>query len=129
MNYLLDTCALIWLACGARELSPAAREACGDASSRIHVSAASAWEIALKAARRKLSLHYPASEWWKRALTVHALIELPITAELAIASTALPLLHADPIDRLLVATAQQHHFVLLTPDHLLAKYPNLSTRW
>jgi PIN domain nuclease of toxin-antitoxin system len=129
MNCLLDTCALIWLVNGAPELGSEARRACSDAGARIYVSAATAWEMALKNARGKLTLPGPIQNWWNQALARHGLLELPITAEIAIASTALPGLHNDPADRLLIVTAQQHQLTLLTPDLTIAKYPNLTTLW
>jgi len=129
MNCLLDTCALIWLVNDAPELSLEARGACANANALLYVSAATAWEMALKHAGAKLSLPGPVFDWWKRALARHVLLELPVTADIAIASTALPPLHADPADRLLIATAQQHQLTLLTPDLTIAKYPNLTTLW
>ena len=129
MNYLLDTCTLIWLVNGAQEFGPEARLACEDATARLHVSAASAWEMALKQARGKLVLQRPISEWWKQAMAGHGLTELPVTAEIAIASTALPPIHTDPADRLLIATAQRHQLALVTPDRAIAKYPDLKTLW
>src|SRR5437762_13701687 len=129
MNCLLDTRALIWLVNGAPELSAVARRACSDPNARIYVSAASAWEIALKHARGKLALAGSVSNWWPQALARHGLVELPITGEIAIASTALPGVHADPADRLLIATAQQCQLTLLTPDLMIAKYLNLTVLW
>ncbi len=108
MNYLLDTCALIWLVNNAVELGPRARQACLAPSSGIMVSVASAWEIALKQARGKLALSQPVAQWWNHALQRYSLTEVPISASIAMASVALPPIHADPADRLLAATALEH---------------------
>jgi len=44
-------------------------------------------------------------------------------------SASLPALHRDPADRFLIATAQEHHLTLLTPDPAIRHYPRLKTRW
>ena len=129
MSYLLDTCALIWLTNGGKDLSPKARQICGDINYRLHVSAASAWEVALKQVRGKLALESPAANWWKGAISLHRLVELGITGEIAIVSTSLPPIHADPADRLLVATALHYRLAIITPDAAIAKYPGLKTIW
>ena len=128
MIYLLDTCTLIWLVNDSQELSLEARRACKDAK-RLHVSAVSAWEMALKHARGKLALQGPIATWWKLVVDGHGLIDLPVTAEIALGSTSLPPIHTDPADRLLIATAQRHQLVLITPDRTITKYPDLKTVW
>ena len=129
MKYLLDSCTLIWLVNGDPQLSAEARKACGDSSARIFVSAASAWEIALKHARGKLGLQLPVSEWWPKALERHGLIELPITGQIASVSAALPRLHNDPFDPVLIATAQEHRLTILTPDPAIRAYPGVTVAW
>ena len=129
MKYLLDSCTLIWLVNGYPQLSAEARKACGDSSARIFVSAGSAWEIALKHARGKLGLQLPVSEWWPKALERLGVIELPITGRAAIASAALPRLHNDPFDRVLIATAQEYRLTILSPDPAIRCYPDLSAVW
>ena len=67
--------------------------------------------------------------WIERARRSHALDVLPLEMAVALRAAALPRLHNDPFDRLLIATAQEHHLVLLTPDPKLRIYPALKTRW
>jgi PIN domain nuclease of toxin-antitoxin system len=129
MNCLLDTCALIWLVQGGQELGPDALNACAEPGGGLHVSAASAWELALKQARGKLTLPRPIADWWKEVLQRHALSELPVSAQIAIASVSLPAIHSDPADRLLIATAQHYHLTLLTPDKTIARYPDVHLAW
>lgn len=126
---LLDTCVLLWLTSTPEKLSPAARAAVEAAGDFACVSAITAWEIAWKKAAGNLSLSLPPNEWFARALSQHRLKELPITAAIAIRSATLPLLHRDPADRFLIATAQEHHLTLLTPDPAIRKYPRLKTLW
>ena len=63
------------------------------------------------------------------ALRLHGLESLDLEMDSAIAAGALPALHADPFDRLLIAVAQAHRLVLLTPDPLIRQYPALTTLW
>jgi PIN domain nuclease of toxin-antitoxin system len=55
--------------------------------------------------------------------------ELPVTSAIALRCAALPLLHRDPADRFLIATAQEHNLTLVTPNPAIRKYPNLNTLW
>jgi len=129
MNYLLDTCSMLWLVNGSPELSAEARRACGETGARLHVSAGGASEIEQKHGRKKLVLPLAPVAWWQKALERHGLIELPITASIAVASAALPRIHNDPFDRVLIATAQEHRLSILTPDPTIKSYPDLKTTW
>src|SRR6266516_1211604 len=105
MNLLLDTAVFLWLCAGARQLSGAAARMLADSSNSASVSAVTAWEIGIKAAKNKLSLPAPPEDWFMAMLAHHHIAVLPIEAATAIASTRLPPIHADPFDRLLVALA------------------------
>jgi len=129
VKYLLDTCALIWLVNGDRQLSQEAIRLCADPESQLCVSAVSAWEIALKAARRKLSLRMAPDVWWARALEQHQLEELPITSRIAIAAAALEAIHNDPFDRILIATAAEHGLRIVSPDRVISRYRNVGVVW
>ena len=129
MKYLLDTCALIWLVNGDSQLSPQAIRLCADPENQLFVSAASAWEIALKAAGRKLSLPLPAEAWWRRSLDHHELEELPITSRIAIAAATLEAIHNDPFDRVVIATAAEHGLRILTPDRVISRYRIVGVVW
>jgi PIN domain nuclease of toxin-antitoxin system len=129
VKYLLDTCALIWLVNGDTQLSPQAIRLCADPQSQLCVSAVSAWEVALKSARGKLSLRISPEDWWGRALKQHELEELPVTARIAIAAAALEAIHNDPFDRVLIATATEHGLRILTPDRVISRYRNVGVVW
>ena len=126
---LLDTCTLLWLAIEPDRLSSVAREGMTAAGEFVYVSAISAWEIAWKHRCRKLRLRLAPEDWWLRALGQHALLELPISAAIALRSASLPSLHRDPADRFLIATAQEHNLTLLTPDPAIQQYPQLKALW
>ena len=71
----------------------------------------------------------PATEWFIKALELHGLAELPVTAKIAGLSTELPRFHDDPIDRLLIATAITHKLFLLTPDTHIQQYDSAKVIW
>lgn len=134
---LLDTCTLLWLVSNRAELSPAAKRAI-DRTGEAFVSAASAFEIGTKHRRGQLALALPPADWWAAALERLELVELGITASVALASYALPtkivvdgrrVEHRDPGDRFIVATAMLHGMTVVTPDPKIAAYPGTSTLW
>ena len=126
---LLDTCTLLWLTSDQTKLSPAARQALSVNAGQLYVSAISGFEIAQKVAKGKLVLPKPPTDWMGLALRLHGLKSLALGMESAVAAGALPALHADPFDRLLIASAQAHRLTLLTPDPLIQQYPSLMTLW
>ncbi|HEV7667965.1 MAG TPA: type II toxin-antitoxin system VapC family toxin [Thermoanaerobaculia bacterium] len=126
---LLDTCALLWLVGDRGKLSATAVGRIKTQRGELFVSAISAFEIGVKHRKGKLELPLEPGAWFEAALRFHGLRELPVTGSIAAASTALPLLHADPCDRLIVATALLHGMTVLTPDPLIAGYPGVQTVW
>ena len=126
---LLDTCTLLWLTSDQSRLSLIARQAISARGGQIYVSAVSGFEVAQKSAKGKLVLPLPPPEWIELALRLHGLKELALDMTTAVAAGALPALHADPFDRLLIASAQVHRLTLLTPDPLIRQYSRLATLW
>lgn len=118
MNLLLDTPALLWALHDPNRMRPDAVTAIRDPERAVFYSAASAWELELKAAKGKLRL----PEGWLDAAEETGFIHLPVAAGEARASAHLPWHHADPFDRLLVAQAQVHGLRLATRDPLLRPY-------
>lgn len=114
---LLDTHLLLWAVAEPRKLPPGARRRIEVAD--VFVSAASLWEVSIKAALGKLAAD-PAellAEIEPAGFTL-----LPITGEHAAAVAKLPAVHADPFDRMLVAQAKTEPLLLLTNDAVLAAY-------
>jgi PIN domain nuclease of toxin-antitoxin system len=105
MNVLLDTCALLALADGA--LPRSAASALRKAPEAV-VSVVSPWEVAIKVAGGKLRLREPPVEWFRGLADRYDLREAPLEAGLACAAAALPPLHRDPFDRVIVALAHAH---------------------
>lgn len=126
MNVLLDTCALLALARG--ELPDDAAAALRTAP-EANVSVVSPWEVAIKVAAGKIRLRHPPFQWFLGLTERYTLRELPLDSRIACAAAALPLIHRDPFDRVLVALAQAHALTVLTSDEEIPKYPGVSTVW
>jgi PIN domain nuclease of toxin-antitoxin system len=107
---------------GDPQLSDIARRIISDGSNEIFLSAASAWEIAVKAAQGRLSLPDPPEKYVADRLTLHRLQGLPLQLSHALRVYALPEIHRDPFDRLLIAQSQLEKMPILTPDKNIPKY-------
>lgn len=118
---MLDTCGLIWLVNGGGRLSKDTLEAIQRAD-LVYVSAASALEIGCKVSLKKLSLPMEPCRWYAKALEIHDLVEIPVTGEIALHSSSLPLIHKDPADRIIIATAQLRHLPIVTHDSRFEHY-------
>lgn len=119
MNLLIDTHVLLWVLDDDTSLSPAAHAAITDGRNVVFVSAATAWEIAIKKALGKL--HAP-TEGYLDELRRHRFTPLDITTEHALAVESLPPHHTDPFDRMLVAQARVEKLTLVTRDFRLQAY-------
>ena len=118
MRLLLDTHALLWWLADDPALSEPALAAIRTPETEVAVSAASAWEIAIKKALGKLD----APDDLLAQLEHHRFGCLAITAAHALLAGALPPHHHDPFDRMLVAQARAENLVLVTRDSRLALY-------
>lgn len=96
MKLLLDTCAVLWLADAPERLGASAQSAIQAHNDALYVSAISAFEIGVKYRKGKLTLEMTPEAWWERVVRDKNLQVLPVTDTVALASTALPALHADP---------------------------------
>jgi PIN domain nuclease of toxin-antitoxin system len=126
MKVLLDTCALIALSNG--PLPKASAQAFGRAAV-AYVSTASIWEAAIKWKSGKLNLPDDPLTWFRKLTTLYRLTEFVLDAELVSAAAELPLMHADPFDRALVALARREGLTILTADRLIQQYPAVKTLW
>jgi PIN domain nuclease of toxin-antitoxin system len=118
VNLLLDTHALLWFQAGDRRLSPTARKRMEEADVLV-ISAASVWEIAIKASRGRLTLPVDA---YVSELTGHGYRTLPVSAAHAAAVERLEWHHDDPFDRLLAAQALVERLAIVSRDRILRKY-------
>ena len=118
MNVLLDSHALLWALHDPGHMRPAAATVISDPTNAVFFSAATAWEMELKAAKGKLAL----PEEWLETAEQAGFRHLPVTARAAQASTRLRRHHTDPFDRMLVAQAQEHGLTIATRDPLILQY-------
>ena len=114
---LLDTHVALWWWANDNRLALTAKESIADAS-LVFVSAASAWEIAIKYALGRVRL--PQS--FPEGVNQSGFIELPIGFDHAAAAEFLPSHHADPFDRMLLAQAKVERLVLVTHDKRFEPY-------
>ena len=120
-GYLLDTHAAFWLLNNDKALSNRARRIINDLSNSMYISIASVWELAIKINIGKLNFNGRITGFLRLA-RANKINIFPIEpAHLKIYEN-LPLIHRDPFDRLLVATAIAEEMTLITTDEDIAKY-------
>jgi PIN domain nuclease of toxin-antitoxin system len=122
MKLLLDTHILLWTIAESRRLSAAARALIGAPDNELTFSAASLWEVAIKAGRGREDFRIEVSSL-RRSLFDNKYAELPMTGAHAAALGNLPPIHRDPFDRMLVAQAIVEGLTLVTSDPAVANYP------
>lgn len=122
MTLLLDTQVLLWAASRPQRLSPAARRLLTQAGNALVFSAASLWEIAIKFQLGRHDFPFEPGVF-RRELLENGYEELAVTGQHAETLTALPALHKDPFDRMLLAQAISEGITLVTTDARLALYP------
>ena len=118
MELLLDTHVLLWWCSDDAAVGKRARDAIANRDSIVYVSAASAWEIAVKRASGKLDAPGDVAEW----LQVNDFLPLDIGVGHALRSAELPNHHRDPFDRLLIAQSEIEELTLVTADPVVASY-------
>ncbi|MDB5359024.1 MAG: twitching motility protein PilT [Rhodospirillales bacterium] len=116
MRLLLDTHAFIWWLAGDDALSNAARVAIAEEGNEIFVSAASAWEMTTKHRIGKLPRLDPIAADLESAIAGQGFRELPISLRHGQVAGALPGLHRDPFDRMLIAQAMLDDLVLVSNE-------------
>ena len=128
---VLDTHALVWWVSGGPLSEVAAEEIeRGAAAHELVASSISAWEIAMLVDKDRLELTLDLPDWLRRVEAIPALRFVPVDNSLALASVRLPQgLHADPADRLIVATARSLEAPIVTRDDRLHRYRQVETIW
>jgi PIN domain nuclease of toxin-antitoxin system len=130
---LLDTNVVVWWASSdERRLTAVSRSAIkrNREVSEILISSISAWEIAILVERHRLALTMDVSNWLATVSRIGGVRFIPVDNEIAVASVRLPgQLHADPADRIIIATARQHGAHLVTADEKIHRYPHVQTIW
>lgn len=122
MRLLVDTHTWLWMLSRPDRLPLRAREVVGDPSTEVLVSAATAWEIAIKHELGKLPLPEPPSAFVPSRLVTSGCVALAIEISHVLAAGALPPHHRDPFDRLLIAQSQVLRVPLCSGDPAVAAY-------
>jgi len=126
-RYLLDTHTAIWFFNGDKAMSEIARNTILDLSNVKYLSMASVWELAIKISIGKLKFPQNTSGFI-RQIRENGFTLLPISESHAITLETLPMIHRDPFDRLLIATALAEEITLITADENIAHY-NVPQIW
>lgn len=126
---LLDTHTLVWLASDPEKLSKPAADTLQKFQSSLLISVISVWEIALLHKRGRLLLPVAPDLFISKALARHGIHELPLTRACTLAAVALPDLHNDPVDRILIAEALERKCRIVTKDAVIPTYPGVSAVW
>lgn len=122
---VLDTHVLVWAVEGDRRLGTNARAAieAAERAEAVGISAVTPWEIALLAERNRLRLVQEVGTWIEAVLALPGMRLMPIEPAVALDSVRLPgPFHADPADRLIIATARHSGARLVTADGTILSY-------
>lgn len=122
MRILLDTHTFLWWNTDDPHLSFRAREIIANGENELFLSAASAWEIAIKAGRGRLSLPELPDKYVASRMALHRIQPLPVQLSHALQVYHLPEHHSDPFDRLLIAQSQLESMPILTVDAQFGHY-------
>lgn len=125
MRLLLDTHVLVWALSDPAQLPAALRAAVEAPANVVYVSAASVWEIAIKAALGKIE--FPADDF-SGAIAESGFLELPVTIVHASAVRGLPQHHRDPFDRMLAVQSSLEKLTLVSKDPVFTLY-GIKTIW
>jgi PIN domain nuclease of toxin-antitoxin system len=124
VKLLLDTHLLIWAADDIKRVPPDARVLMADTENELLFSVVSIWEVAIKCGLNRPDFQVDARKL-RRGLIDNGYIELPLLGEHAVAIDALPAIHKDPFDRMLIAQAMVEGVTLITNDESMAMYPGV----
>lgn len=123
MKYLLDTVVWLWSLDAVDRINEAGREILESGEEEIYFSAATAWEVSIKASLGKLTLPAPPHACVTAFTEKQRLLSLPITSLHAVKVYDLGVHHRDPFDRLIIAQAMVEEMTVLTADRDFEKYP------
>ena len=124
MNFILDTCALIWWSLDPDQLSPKAKRACDQMEQLKNgiVPSTAIWEVAIKVKNGKLDLGVDLDDYVATLQKSDVIQILPIDETLWLKSVQLPWQHRDPADRVVVAIAEQNQTAIITAVKKIADF-------
>jgi PIN domain nuclease of toxin-antitoxin system len=121
MKYLLDTHIVLWANLTPAKLSDTVKSIILNPDAEKYVSIISAWEVTLKMGTGKLRLDEGLPEYY-RMIDENGFVQLGVEREYIDSLAGLPMVHRDPFDRMLVATALVENMTLVTIDDNIRKY-------
>lgn len=122
MKVLVDTGCWLWSLTAPERLNRTAIEVLSDRAHSLYLSAASSWEIVIKAGLGKLHLPDAPARYIPNRMAALDIIGLPVEHAHTLKVFDLPPHHRDPFDRLLIAQAQAEALTLLTTDPAITAY-------
>jgi PIN domain nuclease of toxin-antitoxin system len=122
MKYLLDTHVFLWWNLGDSQLSDNATAIISDGNNEIFLSAVSAWEIAIKIAKKRLTIPEEPVRFVPSRMQLPSFQPLPIRIHHATRIYELPIYHTDLFDRLLIAQSQIESMPLISVDADIRRY-------
>jgi len=123
MKYLLDTMVWLWSVGPTDQIGQAGLDILSSGGEEIYLSAASSWEIAIKAKLGKFQLPEAPGPYVRSRLAAQGIRALSLTQDHSLGVYDLPLHHNDPFDRLIIAQALAEQMTILTSDRVFKKYP------
>jgi PIN domain nuclease of toxin-antitoxin system len=128
VKYLLDTMVWLWSVGPTELIGRTGLEILSSGSEEIYLSAASSWEIAIKAKLGKFQLPEAPGPYVRTRLAKQGIRPLSVTQDHTLRVYDLPLHHNDPFDRLIIAQAMAENMAILTSDRAFKKY-NVDLVW
>jgi PIN domain nuclease of toxin-antitoxin system len=131
VKLLLDTHIWLWALLEPERLTAAVSAALESPENELWLSPISVWEAMILAERGRIAVNAAPADWVQEMVNAIPRREAPLTHDIAVASRRLSLLHQDPADRFLAATAQVMGLTLVTADERLlhsAEYDRLANR-
>jgi len=123
MKYLLDSMIWLWSVGSVEKINRDCRDLLEDGREEIYLSAATTWELSIKARLGKLHLPGPPAQCIPAFMAKQGLRSLPVTHAHAAKVYDLPLYHQDPFDHVIIAQAITETMTVLTADRDFRKYP------
>jgi PIN domain nuclease of toxin-antitoxin system len=126
---LLDTHAWVWWATSSKNISKRADKAISSAET-IYISAISCWEVSMLVAKDRLVMDRDVEVWMDQALKLQRVRLAPLTPAIAVRSSRLDrMFTGDPADRIIVATALEYGYSIVSKDDRIRKYPKVRVIW
>lgn len=125
---LLDTVTFLWIIKGSKRLSQKAKRLYLDKKNKIYLSSVSVWEMVVKYKLGKLPLPNSPAQFIPKQRYIHGIEPLPLEENDTLELEALPNIHFDPFDRMLICQARARNLTILTSDNLIHSYP-VKTAW